>query len=67
MKNMSISFLILLLMSNPVWAKSKKYSKYKESNTTTTQYQPTTDKTCHIGPRGGRYTITASGNKRYGC
>lgn len=22
---------------------------------------------CYVGPRGGRYTITASGNKRYGC
>lgn len=23
--------------------------------------------TCHVGPRGGRYTITADGHKRYGC
>lgn len=23
--------------------------------------------TCHIGPRGGRYTITSSGRKHYGC
>lgn len=28
-------------MANPVLAKSKKYSKYKDGNTTTTQYQPT--------------------------
>ena len=26
------------------------------------------DKTCHTGPRGGTYTITANGNKNYsGC
>ena len=25
------------------------------------------DGTCHTGPRGGRYTITPSGNKKYGC
>lgn len=23
--------------------------------------------TCHTGPKGGRYTITASGKKKYGC
>lgn len=23
--------------------------------------------TCHVGPRGGRYTITADGRKQYGC
>ncbi len=22
---------------------------------------------CHVGPRGGRYTITSSGGKNYGC
>jgi hypothetical protein len=25
------------------------------------------DGTCYTGPRGGRYTITPSGNKKYGC
>jgi micrococcal nuclease len=25
------------------------------------------DATCHVGPRGGRYTLTTSGHKRYGC
>lgn len=25
------------------------------------------DSTCHTGPRGGRYTITPSGRKKYGC
>ena len=25
------------------------------------------DPTCHVGPRGGRYTIAADGRKRYGC
>lgn len=25
------------------------------------------DGTCHTGPRGGRYTITPSGRKKYGC
>lgn len=23
--------------------------------------------TCHTGPRGGRYTLTPSGRKKYGC
>jgi len=25
------------------------------------------DGTCYTGPRGGRYTITPSGRKKYGC
>lgn len=25
------------------------------------------DGVCHTGPRGGRYTITPSGRKKYGC
>lgn len=25
------------------------------------------DGTCYTGPRGGRYTITPSGRKQYGC
>lgn len=29
--------------------------------------QAANDDTCHVGPRGGRYQITASGHKRYGC
>ncbi|MBK4217284.1 excalibur calcium-binding domain-containing protein [Paracoccus caeni] len=28
---------------------------------------PRSSRRCYVGPRGGRYTITASGNKRYGC
>lgn len=64
MKNITISLLVALLLSNPVFAKANKHSKYKNNNTTA---QSSVDNTCHIGPRGGRYTITASGNKRYGC
>jgi hypothetical protein len=28
--------------------------------------RPTGSPTCHVGPRGGTYTITASGRKNYG-
>lgn len=32
------------------------------SSTTAAAHRPT----CHVGPRGGTYTITASGRKNYG-
>ena len=36
--------------------------------TSTKSYTGQQDSTCHVGPRGGTYTITASGRKNYsGC
>ena len=36
--------------------------------TSTRSYTGQRDTTCHVGPRGGTYTITASGRKNYaGC
>ena len=36
--------------------------------TSTRSYTAQRDTTCHVGPRGGTYTITASGRKNYsGC
>lgn len=63
MKNITISLIIALIIANPVFAKAKKNTKSKNYTAT----QSSSDTTCHVGPRGGRYTITASGNKRYGC
>lgn len=63
MKNITISLLVALFMANPVFAKAKKNTKSIKY----TSAQTSSDTTCHVGPRGGRYTITASGNKQYGC
>lgn len=38
------------------------------SPTTAKSFAGQRDTTCHVGPRGGTYTITASGRKNYaGC
>ena len=48
--------------ANPVppwdWRRAAKASRVPAAST---------DPTCHVGPRGGRYTIAADGRKHYGC
>lgn len=51
------------MLSSPAFAKKAKKNPTTQQSSSNQSY----DNTCHIGPRGGRYTITASGNKRYGC
>lgn len=44
-------------------------SAYSAPATKTARVRPSTGPggaTCHVGPRGGTYTITASGRKNYG-
>lgn len=44
-------------------------SAYSASAAKTTQVRPSTGTggaTCYVGPRGGTYTLTASGRKNYG-
>ena len=43
-------------------AKNNKDAPVKKS----AKSKPDSDKTCHTGPRGGRYRIV-NGHKRYGC
>jgi hypothetical protein len=33
----------------------------------TPSYRPSYSRTCHVGPRGGRYYYSSSGRKVYGC
>lgn len=43
--------------------------EYRHPASSTAPHQVTStshDRTCHVGPRGGTYTITASGRKNYG-
>lgn len=54
------------------WGKTIKRvaSTYRPKSTTfyTPSYRSTSSSYCHVGPRGGTYTITASGAKNYdGC
>ncbi|WP_420869073.1 excalibur calcium-binding domain-containing protein [Cereibacter azotoformans] len=40
------------------------YPRYKSTSYRASSYRSSS--TCHVGPRGGTYTITSSGRKNYG-
>ena len=48
-------------------AKSRSSGSRQASSGNYASDSQSADGTCYTGPRGGRYTITPSGRKKYGC
>ncbi len=48
-------------------SKSRSGGSRQASSSNYASGSQTSDGTCYTGPRGGRYTITPSGRKKYGC
>ena len=48
-------------------AKSRSGSSRRASSGSYASDAQAGDGVCHTGPRGGRYTLTPSGRKKYGC